>query len=428
METHLTRFKLARHSGHRGLGNLLLLLAIASLDVIATTHAHGQSLQLLAPQNGFVPAGSAFTVLIDPFSDSANPAVLVATASLRDASAKAIYRLTPDPAFPSFVYHEVLSGVFNDLRRLGYVPNDGTPNGTLYALGQAPANRFNAWKTAKSLDGGASWTDDDTFYLGKGNTSLAQGLTSDAAGTAYSCGFAYGSAGNDRHWIVRRKLPGSGSWTTVSDLNNKTPGNNAQAMCSFPGSAVATAATVFVVGCVNNKWMVMRSRNQGSTWQQAGGATWPTGYTYAQASDIACDTAGNIYVAGSYLQGTGYSAGCVVQVSTNGGDTWTTLLDDSSTMPTGLWRLAIDNRGNVALSGKVSDSTGNNSRWVVIRPANPRDRAAWQASYLSPLEPFPDSDSWGGVAAADGAGNFFLGGSVANWNGYTGAALLRLIP
>jgi hypothetical protein len=399
---------------------------VAATALTGSQSLPAQTWQVLAPQSGFAPAGSGVSVLMDPFTDLANPGIFLAT--MQNPGTKSIYRLKPNPAFPAFAYEEVHNGVFNDLRRLDYVPNDGTLNGTLYAIGQSPANRFTAWKVLKSLDKGNSWTDDGTFYLGKGNTSLAQGLASDAAGIAYACGHAYGSAGNDRHWIVRRKLSGSAGWMTVSDISNKSPGNGALAMCSFPGNAANPTPAVFAAGYLNYKWTVMHSQNQGGTWQQAGAASWPTGYPYAMASDAACDGAGNIYVAGYYFMGGGYAAGCVVQTSGDGGNTWITLLDDNSSTPTGTWRLAIDNSGYVTLSGKISDSTGGNSRWTVVRPANPQVPAHWAASYLAPLQPFPNIESGGGPIAADVSGNLFLGGCVVNWNGYTGAGLLRMAP
>ncbi len=423
METHVTQVRSARLrvSGQGG-PPVLRLVAMTLLSVITAVTTPGQSLQVLAPQAGFAPSGSAVSVLIDPFSNPSNPGVFLAT---MESPGPSVYRLAPNPTFPSLAYQRVLTGTFNDLRCLGYAANDGTPNGTLYALGQAPVSRFNAWKVLRSLDGGNSWGDDGTFYLVKGSTSLAQGLTSDANGIAYACGYAYGSAGNDRHWIVRRKLSGTSAWSTVCDLSNKSPGNEALALCSFPGNSANPGSAVFAAGSLNGKWAVMRSKDQGNTWQQAGAKWWPTGQTYGAVTDLACDNAGRIYTAGYY----GLSAvGCVVQMSVDGGDSWTTLLSDNSSLHTGKWRLATDNFGNVALSGKAADATGSNYRWVVIRPADPVDATAWAASYLIPFEPFPDNDSQGGVLAADTSGNLFLGGSVANWNGYTGAALLRLIP
>jgi hypothetical protein len=351
---------------------------------------------------------------MDPFSPGD---ILIGVRATPSPADNAVVWLAPDGSSSAVLD----SGVFNDLRQLIYVPNDGSPNGTLYAVGQSLGSRFNTWTVRKSLDKGlpGTWSDDGgVFYLGRGNTSLAQGLTSDASGIAYACGYAYGSAGNDRHWIVRRKLSASAGWTTVSDLSNKSPGNDAAAIRAFPGIGV------FAGGSLNGKWAVMRSTDLGNTWQQAGANSWPSGQKSGAVTDLACDNAGRVYAAGYY----GLTAvGCAVQMSVDGGNTWTTLLSDNSSTPTGRWRLAIDDAGNVTLTGQIRDTAGN-SRWIVVRPANPADRASWAASYLAPLQPFPNTQSWGGVLAAEAAGNVLLGGSVGNWNGYSGMGLVRLVP
>lgn len=396
--------------------------AFTSLPVIAlianALALHAQTWQVLAPRPDFAPTGPCGSILLDPFPPGG---IMLGVRGSPSPADNVVLWVGADGSSTGVLD----SGAFNDLRQLAYVPNDGSPNGTLYAVGQSLGSRFNTWKVRKSLDTGLTWADDGgVFYLGKGNTSLAQGLASDANGIAYACGYAYGSAGNDRHWIVRRKLSSSADWTTVSDLSNRSPGNDAMAIHAYSGTTTLAPA-VFAVGSLNGKWTVMRSRDQGNTWQQAGAKWWPTGQTYGAVTDVACDNAGRIYAAGYY----GLTAvGCAVQVSTDGGDSWTTLLSDNSSTPTGKWRLAIDTSGYVTLTGKISDSTLSDTRWIVVRPANPTERASWAASYLTPLQPFPNAQSWGGVAAADATGALFLGGSVANWNGYTGMGLVRMTP
>ena len=409
------------------------LLALAALLAAALT-THAQTWQVLAPTSTFTPAGTGVSVLIDPFSEPANSGVFLATTAHLAAPAT-IYRLTPDAGFNSFVYEAVDVGGFNNLNHLGYNALDGTPNGTLYAVGQVRVvvrnQNYGVWKVRKSLAGGepGTWGDDDTFALSSKADAHARGFTSDAKGNAFVCGSAGANTKGDTnpHWIVRRKTP-TGAFATVSDIKTTVAvGASAEAMCALPGDGISPTV-VFAVGHVGYKWNVMRSQQSGAagTWFPAGASTWPAARSLAVATDAAYRN-GIVYVVG-YYDG-GYALGCIVQTSNDGGNTWQTLLDENSDLPTEKWRIAIDSVGRATLAGVIRNRDGTNPRWIVVRPGDPQNTTSWQTGYANPLvHPFSGShgDRARGIAA-DPSGNVFIGGYV-NWNGFSGAGLLRLVP
>lgn len=409
-----------------------LRFCLAAILLFTTVASHAQSWQVLAPQAGFAPAGSGVAVLIDPFSDDPEtPGVFLGT-----SEGARIYRLAPSPGFSSFAWESVDFGGFSDLRRLGYNPHDGTPNGTLCAVGQARVvvrnQNYGVWKVRKSQALGrvGTWSDEDSFALSAKADAMAWGFAADAQGNAFVCGSAVANAkgDNNRHWIVRRKTPG-GSFETVSDIRTTVNvGAVADAMCAVPGDGIGPT-TVFAVGHVGYRWNVMRSQQSGAagTWFPAGASSWPTARSLAVATDAACDLNGNVYVVG-YYDG-GYALGCIVQTSEDGGNTWRTLLDESSDLPTGFWRMAIDPAGRATLAGLIRERDGSNPRWTIVRPDDPQSRASWELNYANPLaHPFADPGHYARAVAADASGNVFISGMVQDWNGYTGAGLLRLVP
>jgi hypothetical protein len=406
-----------------------------ALLAAATLSARAQTWQVLSPTSTFAPAGTGVSVLIDPFSTDPNTAgVLLGTSANPDKAT--IYRLTPDAGFNSFGWEAVEdSGGINDLRRLGYVQNDGTLDGTLYAVGQARVivrnQNYGVWKVLKSQAGGGrgTWDTEETWGLNSKADALAWGFTSDAKGNAFVCGWAVANTtgDNNRHWIVRRKAPG-GSFATVSDVKTTVNvGAAAEAMCAVPGDGISPTV-VFAVGHVGYKWNVMRSQQSGAvgTWFPAGASTWPAKRSLSVATDAACDSFGNVYVAG-YYDG-GYALGCIVQKSSDGGNSWDTLLDNNSDLPTGIWRLAIDPEGGVTLAGSIRDRDGTNSRWTIVRPVDPQSSTSWQTAYANPLvHPFAGTGNHARGIAADPSGNVFISG-YANWNGLSGGGLLRMVP
>jgi hypothetical protein len=336
-----------------------------------------------------------------------------------------LYRLTPsDPEALSYSVEPVDNGL-ETVRRLSYSANNGTPNGTLYAVGSSIENRASVWKVRKSETGGGAntWVDDGaSFSLKKGASSIATGVTADASGIAYTCGRAFD--GPAPHWIVRRKISG-GVWTTVHDL--KGAGDTTAygiSVCAQGGNNPADA--ILAVGNLNNKWTVIRSQNQGAsgTWQVVD--SWsPDTRTSATATGVACDSSGNIYVVGA--RGTwDFPKGWVVRMSSQGGapGSWTTVLDSAEGNASWAFAVAVDGDDNVWISGMTQDVAGT-PRWTVLKN---RISETWPASWAARQRPLGVTmSSKGRAIAADAFGNVFTAGEIMGTSP-TYLGLVQLVP
>ena len=151
----------------------------------------------------------------------------------------------------------------------------------------------NAWLVRRSTDGGATWSNVDTFQLSSSKGSVAMGIGANASGI-YVVGHAYNlnKGVTSSHWMVRKSTNGGNSWTTVDDYQ-LVADNSSSARC------VATDANgnLVVAGSGAGKWIVRKSVGGTSAWttvdvfQNGGAVTTPNA--------IAGDVFGNIFVGGN---------------------------------------------------------------------------------------------------------------------------------
>lgn len=401
------------------------LAIAAALFTAAVIPAQAETWEQLLPSSSIAPVTAGYpNVVIDPFSsNAAKPGLFVGHS--RGSGAVSLYRLAPtDPEALSYSVEPVDDGL-DSVRRLGYSANDGTPNGTLYAVGSRIENRTSVWKVRKSETGGdaGTWVDEGpSFSLKKGASSIATGVTGDASGNVYACGRAFD--GPAPHWIVRRKISG-GTWTTVHDW--KGSGDTiAYGISSFPQGGNNPANAVFAVGNLNNKWTVIRSQNQGAggTWQAVD--SWsPDSKTSAAAIDAACDSAGNIYVVGA--RGTWDAPkGWVVRMSSQGGNpgSWTTVLDAAEGNASWAFAVTVDGNDNIWVSGMTQNASGT-PRWTVLKNGA---SDTWSVSWASRQRPLGETiSSKGRGIAADVFGNVFAVGEILATSP-SSLGLVRLAP
>lgn len=425
---------------------LMSLLAVACIGLVASANCEAQTLQLLlpGPTTDSAPTGTGQDLLINPFNSNPAPSLFLALGSVSPGAAS-IYRLTPtDAASSNFTIEPVDNGLSN-VSRLAHKSGDG-----LYAVGysvtttgtKGKTQSTMSWKVRRSPLAGHgnlnSWAEDDSFNLttvtkGRATTydARAFGLTSDDLGNVYVCGWA--SDGKVGHWVVRRK---TGSiWRQVLDLPAANSYSIPYSIRHVPAGGNNSPAALFVVGIFNDRWTILRSRDQGASWQAVG--PWPTDGSLASAQDIVSDSQGNLYVAG--VRGRdGQNRGWVLRKSDDGGDHWQDLLDQPSTNDSWVWRLSIDAFDTITLAGNIDGATGS-PRWAVVRNAPGQ---AWSgtptASWENRFFPFGEATSpisKGRGTVSEAFGNLFLTGDMDDWTGPNGTTysgtrvgLLRLVP
>jgi hypothetical protein len=401
-------------------------LRAAALLAAATLTTHAQNWETLLPNPQYAPTWEGGSLLIDPFAtDPTNPGVFVGCAS---DSGSVLYVANGVPTF-----------VDTDLGiawGMGFNPT----NSTLYAVGEhlriagAPSSASNqdVWSVRKSIAGGNpnTWTQDDTFSLSTRAGALARAITTDTSGNVYVCGTAYPASGNS-HWVVRELplLPGGSSWGTVVDTagNRGSADADAHGVLFFPGNSANPTKGVFAVGTLNSQWTVMRSQDQGASWQIVD--AWSPGKNIgATANKAACDAIGNIYVVG-YRGVALTGAGWVVRKSTDGGNTWTLVLDVSEGTPSKASSIAIDG-ADVWVAG-ITSPPGSQGSWTVLKNGVQGTLSANNAAFLQIRDlPFGNAPSnpAGGVHA-DSHGNVFVAGHIFDptiSNAYI--VLQRLLP
>jgi hypothetical protein len=409
---------------------------LAAFAFCANSHAAGE-VNFILPSQEYAPGQRARDVLVDPFSPGPAPGVFV---GLWGGTSQSVLRLTPVDAESSEFHVEEVDRGLTSVFRLAYNQNEGIYAGGHSSLQYTSRNRATVWtvRWSANADQGNmnTWKESDLFYFQTVNKnksvtvhhSTCFDVAADHTGAMFATGLA--SNGSSDRWVIRRKLPGAVSWTTVRDEptgnRNMNPG-----LCSFPGNATAPPS-VFAVGDEGYRWAVLRSQDQGATWVNVD--PWPEGPAQSAAVDAAVDLAGNIYVVGYHgVNGTNPSS-WTVRRSSDGGTTWIPMLDVQGPTVTAAVSLGIDSAGAVTVSGTVTPD-GTTPRWMVVRCTEPGSPAAWTAAFAAGIYPFGGTSSQGSGVSADPFGNLFLGGVVRDWidetnTYYSGAraGLVRMVP
>ena len=293
-------------------------------------------------------------------------------------------------------------------------------NGALFVSGEfydpAIGKR---WVVRRSLDQGYNWTTVDSPTFGAmGGFPSASDVQVSSTGEVYAAG-TQGGGSSPYRWVVRKSSQAGdeGTWASVDAVG--TIGTSEARSIAFNA-----AGAVFVAGRVANAqngsatWTVRRSQNQGATWTTVDAYQETVGLN-SGAEGIAITSGGTIYVTG-FARGLSkgkYSDYWVVRRSSDGGSTWnnvdkSTSANGSFLSPTGL---TLDAAGGVWVCGYTGSSTAPNQLIVRKGTTNSKGMVAWTAS---------DTFQTGIGARANGittdvSGNVFVTGrwvdSTENW-------------
>jgi len=159
-----------------------------------------------------------------------------------------------------------------------------------------------AWLVRRSTDGGATWSNVDTFQLSSGKYSGAWGFSANASGIyVVGAGGAVNKGLSSDHWIVRKSTNGGSSWTTV-DNYQLAADNYSSARCV----AADAYGNLFVAGrgeqggndgtFSHRYWVVRKSAGGTGPWTTAD--VFQNGASGTTPNAIAADAFGNVFVAG----------------------------------------------------------------------------------------------------------------------------------
>ena len=172
-----------------------------------------------------------------------------------------------------------------------------------------------------------TWQTVDDFQYTAGKHSFAFGSGADGLGNLYVVGRGIDSA-NVNHALVMRTANQGATWQTIEDYNY-LPGTNT----AFVGFGVDPAQNLYALGSVNlgasgTHWLVRKSADGGATWQTSDEFVYQAGWVQGAQAGFAADNSGNIYVAGYAYPTSGPQAGIMVWIvrkSSNAGTSWSTV-------------------------------------------------------------------------------------------------------
>lgn len=400
-----------------------------ALLVLAASHSRGEDWQVLLPAPDFAPLGWGTSLILDPYSTTPLPGLLLC-GQRSDNLLASVARVTPLDAVPLEFAVQSLDSLNTRPREVLHRSGDG-----LYVVGADASGRWAVRRSADEDKGQPlTWDDEETFGFswttGTGRkqtvqhgSSRASGATLDQDGGLWVAGYAFDSERN--HWIVRHKSPsGTGTWSPKLDIPGSLaasrrasrPVTSTSGICYFPGNAKNPTPALLAFGILDSRWTVVRSEDGFATWQVQ---PWtPAGGTEAEVWGATVDPQGHIYLCGVHgYEGATY--GWLVRSSDDGGRTWKDLLNkreaDGGSFAA---RIMVDTLGTVWVGGATPVSPSPRTAWAVVRnePGQPwQDSLDGSDSWSQRVHPL-GADTWsrGRAMLDDGQGSVYLTGDVLN--------------
>jgi uncharacterized delta-60 repeat protein len=239
-------------------------------------------------------------------------------------------------------------------------------------------------------------------YNGPGNgVDEATAIAVDNLGNVYVTGFSLG-AGGDLDYATIKYSTGRRQW--VARYNG--PGNSADEAQAI---AVDNAGNVYVTG-----WSYTTAGSDDADYatikyNSAGEQQWVARYNgpgnlFDEATAIAVDGSGNVYVTGTSWGTAGNSDYATIKYNSSGQEQWVARYDGPGHFFDGATAIAVDNVGNVYVTGS-SWGSGTGSDYATIK-YNSSGGQEWIARYNGP----GNNNDVATAIAIDTAGNVYVTG------------------
>jgi len=253
-----------------------------------------------------------------------------------------------------------------------------------------------------------------SIYNGAGNGyDYAYAMTIDRSGNTYVTGQAYTGVNNDCTTI---KYNSNGDTVWVRNYNG--PGNNTDM-----GNAIAVdrEENVYITGATYgsvNKYDIVTIKYDSAGVQQWASRYDGPGHGSDEGIAIAVDTSGNVYVTGDSPGTSGSDDYVTIKYNSTGDTLWSARYNGPGAYHDDPHALAIDNSGNVYVTGQSSGS-GTGYDYATIK-YNSSGIQQWAARYDDSLQ----SDIASSIAI-DNSGNVYVTGSSGTSISHGGYATIK---
>jgi uncharacterized delta-60 repeat protein len=270
-----------------------------------------------------------------------------------------------------------------------YVTGSSYSSGTDYDYATVKYNSAGVQQWAARYNGTGNYSDD------------AYALAVDGSGNVYVTGSSYGSGGDYDYATVKYNSAGVQQWAA----RYSRPGNYSDYAYVL---AIDGSGNVYVTGSsyglgTDYDYATVKYNSAGV--QQWAALYNGTGNSSDNATALAVDGSGNVYVTGSsYGSGTDYDY-ATVKYNSAGVQQWAARYDGSGNYSDYAYALAIDGSGNVYVTGS-SYGSSTDYDYATIK-YNSAGVQQWVALYNGPGNSWEDTYA----LAVDGSGNVYVTGS-----------------